>query len=400
MMFGEHATVQQFGLCGGGPDPGEFGNDFLNDLTLRASLSTGGGQLMAGGDDDLVIPASVVLLLHQLRAVEHPLGQAVDENRVRQRSDFAIEPEVDAGDGSRLELFDARQFCTAGELVWQKIEGALVRNSEDDVVGIQLCPIPEFDAGHSAIGDADLPDAGFKADLCTACGQPVTDCGAVQLFEGRGGNQDLPAVAGAEEAVDENLAGVREADAIQVFTECADEDHVPEAVDDGLRLSVRLEPVGHGWFVCEVDAGACQLFEPVCEFPFLAETEIREPGKGGKQVQGRGKQRAGGEAIDLKAGAGAAGTNKVQLLCPCKGVCDADGLTEAVEFVTAAHADVLAIVDQGLGLLVFKGAGATAEPGSRFEQSDRSAPLCQGDRGSQAGETASDDDCCFAAVFQ
>lgn len=405
MMFSEHATMQQLGLSGDRPDPGELSDDFLDDLFLRTSLASGCGELMTGRDDDLVIPASVMFLLHQLRTVEHPLRKTIDEDRVRERRDFTIEPEMHAGDGGRFKLFDARQFCATGELGRQQIEHALVGNGEHDPICSDVSAIPKFDAGYFAVGDVDLFDAALETDLSTACGQPVTDCGAVQLFEGRCGNQNLPAVAGAEKAIHENLAGMREADAVQAFAECTDKDHVPEAIDDGLRLPVCLEPVGHGWFVFWIDAGACELFESLGQFAFLAEVEIGESREGGKQMQGCGERRTGGKAVHLEAGVGVdgtalMGTDEVELLGSFEGIGDADGLAEAIEFETAAHADVLTVVDQGLGLLVFKGARAPPESGSGLEQGDRLIPLRESRSAGQAGETASDNDCCCAAVFQ
>ncbi|MEQ9066530.1 MAG: hypothetical protein RLO18_07380, partial [Gimesia chilikensis] len=112
-----------------------------------------------------------------------------------------------------------------------------------------------------------------------------------------------------------------------------------------------------------------------------------------------------GKADHLKAGVGVdgtalMGTDEVELLGSLKGIGDADGLAEAIEFVTAAHADVLTVVDQRLGLLVFKGARAPPESRSGLEQHDRLAPLRESRSAGQAGETASDNDCCCAAVFQ
>ena len=222
-----------------------------------------------------------------------------------------------------------------------------MRNRKDNLFGTDVGTVPQFNARYPPFGENDLFDAGFESDLSPAFGQKILDLRAVQLLEGRRGDQHLPAVARSEETIHKNLTGMREADPFQALAEGADQDHIPETIDDGLRLPLLFEPFRHGWLMLRIDGSSRQLFQSPRQLPFLMQVEIRQPRERREQMQGCRQKPAGGKAVDLKSGASLIRTDKIELLRLLEGVCDPDRFTESIKFMAAAHADMLAIVNQG-----------------------------------------------------
>ena len=69
---------------------------------------------------------------------------------------------------------------------------------------------------------------------------------------------------------------------------------------------------------------------------------------------------------------------------------DPYGFAEVPKVGAAAHADVLAIVDQFTGGLIDKRAGPSAQPGTGLQQRHRDVTFRQSDRSRQPGQSATD----------
>jgi hypothetical protein len=80
-------------------------------------------------------------------------------------------------------------------------------------------------------------------------------------------------------------------------------------------------------------------------------------------------------------------------------VADGKGLEEVCEIGAAAHADVLAGIDELAGVRVCKRTGAAAEAMTRLQDRHAEAALRQGGRGGQSGQSASDDGDSIQATF-
>jgi hypothetical protein len=80
-----------------------------------------------------------------LAAVEHPLAEAVDENGVRAVEHRPVEPQVNAGDGRRLQSADAGEERVGGDGRRQQVEHPVERYRKDEVVGGDRRAVAEVD---------------------------------------------------------------------------------------------------------------------------------------------------------------------------------------------------------------------------------------------------------------
>ena len=214
--------------------------------------------------------------------------------------------------------------------------------------------------------------------------EPVAEFVAVESAERHGRQFDLEAAPVAEEAVHEDLAGVAEADAVGRLVEGAGEHEAPEAVDGAGRLAVAAEPVEER----RVGVGRRppQSGQPPGDANLVGETEVMGAEEGAGEVKRRG-QAVGGEAADA-----AVGRHEVEAGLGLKEMGDADGLAKMGEVGAAAHADVLAGVDELSGGGVGEGTGPAAEAVARFEHGDVEAALGERRGGRQSRQPAADDD--------
>lgn len=131
VVFRDHAGMEEIRFASGGHDGGEVGEDFANDLLLIAALQVAGGT-----DHDLVIMAGLASrrALLQFVAGKNPLRKAVHNDGVRERSDFAIKPEMDAGDGGRFHFRGRAEFVDKGGIFGEHVADQARRESEDKVI--------------------------------------------------------------------------------------------------------------------------------------------------------------------------------------------------------------------------------------------------------------------------
>ena len=101
----------------------------------------------------------------------------------------------------------------------------------------------------------------------------------------------------------------------------------------------------------------------------------------------RSGKRAGTKPVHDSVGA-----DKKQLPLGPQQIRNPHGFAEMLKVGAAAHADVLAVVDQLAGGLIDERTGPAAQPGSGFQQRHRQFSFRQSDRSRQPGQSATDDD--------
>ena len=151
------------------------------------------------------------------------------------------------------------------------------------------------------------------------------------------------------------------------FVEGAGEDDAPEAIDGAGRLAVPAEPVAEGRV--GVGGGESEAGQAPGDAGLVGEAEVMGAEEGAGEVQGSG-QTVGGEGADA-----AVGRHEEEAALGSEEMIDADGPAEVGEVGAAAHADVLAGVEELAGGGVGEGAGPAAEPAAQFEEGD-GEPRC------------------------
>src|SRR5690606_28030814 len=118
----------------------------------------------------------------------------------------------------------------------------------------------------------------------------------------------------------------------------------------------------------------------------VAPGEIREAGEAREQMQRCGK-RGRVQAVHLSIA-----RDEVEGTFPAEMRRQTGRVAEMLPAGAAAETDMLTVVDRGAGHLIGEGAGASAEPRPRFEESDSNAARGERGSGGQTGEAAADDD--------
>src|SRR5262249_5950798 len=144
------------------------------------------------------------------------------------------------------------------------------------------------------------------------------------------------------------------------FVERADQHESPKAVHDSPRLAVLLQPIAKGRV--GIYRYPPQTVQPPGNAKFFPETQVM----GAQEAAGEMKRR--GEPAGLEAANPAVGRNEIQTGLGAKQVGYAQGAEEVREVRAAAHADVLAGIDELPRRTVRERAGAPSQPTSRFQQ--------------------------------
>ena len=119
-------------------------------------------------------------------------------------------------------------------------------HSKDHVICGQRFTCAKADAGDEIVIQDQLLDTGVRTQFGLVIGKPVGQACTVEFLQRDGGNPHLPAIAVGQEPVDEDFSGVSDVDAIERFTQRADEYDMPEALLNTGRLPVSVEPVRKG----------------------------------------------------------------------------------------------------------------------------------------------------------
>lgn len=383
LMFGDEAGMEEFSLAGLRPDLREFFDNMGDDL-----FAVGSPEVAGSADDDLVVVAGLGVggAILQFVAGEDPLGEAIDEDGMGERGDFAIKPEVQAGDGGGFHFGRGAELRVERGILGEHVGEEFRIEGEDQMIGGEFLSVAEGDCRSRGV-EMNLVHGGLETDLDLMVFEPGAEVLAVEIVEGEGGDEHAPAVAVAEEAIDDHFAGMADIDAVEGFAEGAREDDVPEAVEGGGGLSLLSEPIqkrcglrsGRGFPAAEFANGAG-------DGPAVGDGEI------GHAVKGRGEVQGSGEEGFFQAIDDAVAGNEVEFGFGTEELIDLDGATEVKEVGAAAEGDVLAVVDPFAGLTIEEGTGATAETGTGFEESDGTAARSEGGGGGETGESAADDD--------
>ena len=216
--------------------------------------------------------------------------------------------------------------------------------------------------------------------------QPVLQARAVELAQGDQREFHLEPGPGAQEAVDEDLAGMADVHLVEPLVEGRDQHGGPEQVDRPSTLA---------------DAGSSQsandLARPVVAAERQAGQAVADP-QLVSPVQVAGGQetlRSGGtERGRVRPGAARpvpSGLRKHDVRLAAEQVGDPDPPAEIGQVRAAGHADMLAVVDLLAGDRVGERAGPAAQPGPAFQERDPQAATDQCRRRGQAGQAATDD---------
>ena len=256
------------------------------------------------------------------------------------------------GDGS--EVAQAGENRLGVDEVWrQQVEQSSRGDGADVPVRGDRFAAAQFDAGDTGILGEEQPSGRLaEADADAVGAEPALQFVAVEFAEGNEGQFDLEAAAMAQEAVDKDLAGIAQADAVDFFIEGADEDKTPEPFDGPRCLTVAGEPVAKGFV--GVGSGPLQTGEAPGDAEFVAQGQVMGGEEGAGQVKGSG-QGIGGETADAPVGG-----DEIETGLGLQQVGDADGPAEMGEVGAAAHADMLAGVDELPAGGVGKGPGPPA----------------------------------------
>src|SRR5262249_42342274 len=122
---------------------------------------------------------------------------------------------------------------------------------------------------------------------------------AIQSAQGHGRRLDHEALAVAQGGIDEDLAGVAEADALDGLIEGADQEQAPEALDGGGRLAVAAEPIVE-WLV-RVGRSEAQASEGGGDAELVAGGEEVGGEEAAREVE-RCRQEVGDEAAAAAIG--------------------------------------------------------------------------------------------------
>ena len=170
----------------------------------------------------------------------------------------------------------------------------------------------------------------------------------------------------AQEAIDEDLARVAQADAARLLVEGADEDDAPEAVDGVLRLMMGAEPVEEGRV--RVGRGELQAQQAPGNAKLVAGREVVCEQEAPGQVQRRG-QVVRAERADAPVG-----RHEVERALRLEQVVDAGDPAKVREVGAAAHRDVLAGVERLPRRRVGERPGPAADAVARLVDRDFVAP--------------------------
>src|SRR5262249_5096451 len=192
-----------------------------------------------------VLAASPIGLI-QRALVEDPLGLRIEQRDEGFPCDFAIEPQVDAGDGRDLELSELiQQWIPGAKFNWQQFTQSVLRDGQDHGIR-RLLPAPiELDRGRSARLQTQAARRRAENDFAAL----FFDGRAAAVVElGQRYLRDAHAVASAvfEKGFPENVDAEARVGTIELFVEGADHDHAPETLYSARRLPGAPEPRLHG----------------------------------------------------------------------------------------------------------------------------------------------------------
>ena len=258
-------------------------------------------------------------------------------------------------------------------------EDALERHREDCGIRSEQRVVAQRHAS-----GANFADAAVQPGDDAVSPHPSAQFVAVEPAERNRRDVDRVPVARAEEAIDEDLAGVLQADVRHRFVERGHEDDAPEAIEDPPRLKVPDQPR----FQRRVGIGRHhrQSGDAVGDSQFLRRREVVRPEQRAAEVE-RGGPRVGGE--DAFAAVRSA---EPELRLRFEQAAHAEGFAEAVEGGAAAHADVLAGIDEFARRGIGEARRPPAEAGPRFEQRDGVPAPGEGHRRRETRQSAADHD--------
>ncbi len=190
----------------------------------------------------------------------------------------------------------------------------------------------------------------------------------VQLAERDERQLHLVALAVAEEAVDEHLAGVADVHPVEPLVQGRDEHRGPVPLDRPIGLPVAAEPGLRTARPARSGPVEREPGEPVGDAEPLHERQIIGPEEAPRQVQRR-RQRPG-----LERRISPLGREEEDARLAAEEVGRADAPAEVGEVRAAGHAHVLAVIDELAGRGVGERAGPPAEPGPALEERDVAGP--------------------------
>src|SRR5579872_1771139 len=299
----------------------------------------------------------------QARLVEHPLDGGVQQDRVVEGGNFAVEPQVNARDGRVLELAELRGQLSAAFVLRQRgqqrghgFEGQgddhTVRRT-DSAGSVHFPSVPR---------GADSVDTGAQANFSTALADVLNRL-VIKLAERNGGNAHATAFRRKQKGFAENFGRVMDGDAVEVFIESAHEDGLPEAVDGALCLAMTMQPRGE--ILRSVGRKAAQkVGQAARDGKLVAQGECRRP-----QKRQRGMERGGQPAGPDNGGLAPRGEER-EAVVPANALLYSESPVEVEQRRASADEHVLAVVDDLPGAGVLVGRGASAEVRATFEQSN------------------------------
>src|ERR1700733_252368 len=180
--------------------------------------------------------------LLQSRFVKHPLNCSVEQDGVVEIAYLAVEPEMDPGDGRGFEVGDGfaerGAFGFIGKDAIERVEG----EREDQEVEGFLCSCG-LDSYRGRLR-LEIFDGTAEVEFAPADTDVVAG-GVVEFGERNGGDAHV-AGGGRLHRYADDLRSRGNGDAVEGFTEGADEDGLPELFDSTLRLAVLIKPLLEG----------------------------------------------------------------------------------------------------------------------------------------------------------
>src|SRR5208283_1484146 len=184
---------------------------------------------------------------------------------------------------------------------------------------------------------------------------------AVELTQWDRGEFHLKPGPGAQESIDEYLAGMAKIHLVELFVKGRDQHGGPEQVDRASTLPMPAQPVGER-FARPLVGAERQAGQAVADPQLISPVQVTGAQETLGQVERSGTQ-SGPEPRDPSLG-----TKKHDGRLTAKEVADTPPLAEIAQVCAAGHADMLTVVHQLAGDGVSERAGTAAQPGPAFQE--------------------------------